>query len=139
MSDANFEQTLVTLTANVASAFLSNNTVSLDQIPKVVDETHKALKRLASPDVPETPAATPAVSIKKSVQEDYLVCLEDGRRFKSLKRHLKTKYNLTPDEYRRKWSLPADYPMVAPGYAKRRSELARGMGLGQIRQRSAAG
>ncbi len=139
MSDANHEQTLVTLTANVAAAFLSNNTVSLDELPKVVDMTHKALKKLSSPEENETPALAPAVSVKKSIHEDYLVCLEDGRKFKSLKRHLKTKYSMTPEQYRRKWNLPADYPMVAPGYAKRRSELARGMGLGQIRQRSTVG
>jgi predicted transcriptional regulator len=126
-------KTAVELTASVVAAYVSNNPTPASDIPLLITQVHAALTRLGNPakvDVPLDPAK-PAVSIKKSVTADYLVCLEDGRRFKSLKRHLRTRYNMTPEQYRAKWGLPADYPMVARNYAATRSQLARNMGLGQ--------
>ena len=121
------------------SAFVSNNPVPAAELPALIGSVHQALTKVANgtpAQAVEEPKA-PAVSVKKSVQPDYIVCLEDGKRFKSLKRHLRTVYDLTPDQYRAKWGLPADYPMVAPNYAAARSELARSMGLG-ARRRTAA-
>src|ERR1700740_3425344 len=124
----------VELTANIVSAYLSNNPTQASEIPNLISQVHAALMRVASGRT-EAPleAAKPAVSLKKSVTPEYLVCLEDGKRFKSLKRHLRTQYNMTPEQYRDKWNLPADYPMVAPNYAAARSQLAKKMGLGQQR------
>src|SRR6185437_8161743 len=124
------------LAADIVSAFVSNNSVPVADLPALIGNVHAALNTLASgsaQQVVEEPKA-PAVSIKKSVQPDYIVCLEDGKRFKSLKRHLRTTYNMTPDQYRAKWGLPHDYPMVAPNYAAARSELAKQLGLGQKRR-----
>jgi predicted transcriptional regulator len=122
---------LVELTTDIASAYVSNNSMSVGELPALIQSIHAALKNVGSPvAAPEAPKA-PAVSIKKSIGEDYLICLEDGRKFKSLKRHLRTKYNLTPEDYRTKWGLPKTYPMVAPAYAAARSALAKQMGLGQ--------
>ncbi|KWV57950.1 MucR family transcriptional regulator [Bradyrhizobium macuxiense] len=122
----------VELTANIVSAYLSNNPTPASDIPGLISQVHAALLRVSSGrnDAPLEPAK-PAVSMKKSITPEYLVCLEDGKRFKSLKRHLRTQYNMTPEQYRDKWSLPADYPMVAPNYAVARSQLAKKMGLGQ--------
>ena len=122
------------LTANIVSAYLSNNPTQASEIPNLISQVHSALLRVSS-GRSETPAepAKPAVSLKKSINPDYLVCLEDGKRFKSLKRHLRSQYNMTPEQYRDKWGLPADYPMVAPNYAVARSQLAKKMGLGQQR------
>jgi predicted transcriptional regulator len=122
----------IELTANIVSAYLSNNPTPAAEIPNLISQVHGALVRVSSgrPDTPLEPAK-PAVSLKKSIAPDYLVCLEDGKRFKSLKRHLRTQYNMTPEQYREKWGLPADYPMVAPNYAVARSQLAKKMGLGQ--------
>jgi predicted transcriptional regulator len=122
----------VELTANIVSAYLSNNPTPASDIPNLISQIHAALMRVSSGriDAPLEPAK-PAVSAKKSITPEYLVCLEDGKRFKSLKRHLRTQYNMTPEQYRDKWSLPADYPMVAPNYAVARSQLAKKMGLGQ--------
>jgi predicted transcriptional regulator len=124
----------IDLTANIVSAYLSNNPTPASEIPNLISQIHAALLRVSSGrnDVPPEPAK-PAVSIKKSINPDFLVCLEDGKRFKSLKRHLRTQYNMTPEQYRDKWGLPADYPMVAPNYAVARSQLAKKMGLGQQR------
>ena len=118
------------------SAYLSNNPTPASEIPGLISQIHAALMRVSTGRI-ETPLepAKPAVSVKKSMTPDYLVCLEDGKRFKSLKRHLRTQYNMTPEQYRDKWSLPADYPMVAPNYAVARSQLAKKMGLGQQRRR----
>ena len=125
-------KTPVELTASIVSAYLSNNPTQASEIPNLISQVHAALMRVSS-GRPETPLepAKPAVSVKKSMTPEYLVCLEDGKRFKSLKRHLRTQYNMTPEQYRDKWGLPPDYPMVAPNYAVARSQLAKKMGLGQ--------
>ena len=129
-------KSFIDLTANIVSAYLSNNPTPASEIPALISQVHAALQRVSTgrTEVPQEPAK-PAISIKKSVAPDYLVCLEDGKRFKSLKRHLRTQYNMTPEQYRDKWNLPADYPMVAPNYAVARSQLAKKMGLGQQRRR----
>ena len=124
----------VKFAAEIVAAFVTNNSVQPSEIPALIDSVHAALRRLgtgAAPEPAERPV--PAVPIKKSITPDYLISLEDGKRYKSLKRHLRTAYNLTPEQYRAKWDLPADYPMVAPNYAKKRSELAKSMGLGLAR------
>ena len=125
----------IDLTAGIVSAYLSNNPTPASEIPNLISQVHSALTRVSSgrSEAPAEPAK-PAVSLKKSINPDYLVCLEDGKRFKSLKRHLRTQYGMTPEQYRDKWGLPADYPMVAPNYAVARSQLARKMGLGQQRR-----
>jgi predicted transcriptional regulator len=126
----------VDLTAKIVSAYVSNNATTATDIPALIAQVHQALLRVANGGeaaVPPEPAR-PAVSVKKSMTPDYLVCLEDGKRFKSLKRHLRSRYNMTPEQYREKWGLPEDYPMVAPNYATARSQLARKMGLGQQRR-----
>jgi predicted transcriptional regulator len=125
----------IDLTANIVSAYLSNNPTPASEIPNLISQVHSALLRVSSGRA-ETPLepSKPAVSVKKSIAPDYLVCLEDGKRFKSLKRHLRTQYNMTPEQYREKWGLPPEYPMVAPNYAVARSQLAKKMGLGQQRQ-----
>ncbi|MER8462038.1 MucR family transcriptional regulator [Mesorhizobium sp. M1396] len=124
---------LIELTAAVVSAYVSNNPVPVGDLPTLIDQIHAALKGTAGGGVAPDKSAVlkPAVPIKKSVTPDYIVSLEDGKKFKSLKRHLATHYNLTPGEYRTKWGLPADYPMVAPNYAAARSALAKTMGLGR--------
>ena len=129
-------KSFIDLTAEIVSAYVSNNTIPASEIPALIAQIHSALTRVSSgrAEAPAEPAK-PAVSVKKSMTADYLVCLEDGKRFKSLKRHLRTQYNMTPDQYRDKWALPPDYPMVAPNYAVSRSQLARKMGLGQQRRR----
>src|ERR1700752_2891104 len=125
-------KSFIHLTANIVSAYLSNNPTPASEIPNLISQVHSALLRVSSgrSEVPLEPAK-PAVAVKKWIAPDYLVCLEDGKRFKSLKRHLRTQYNMTPEQYREKWGLPADYPMVAPNYAVARSQLAKKMGLGQ--------
>jgi predicted transcriptional regulator len=129
-------KSFIDLTANIVSAYLSNNPTPASEIANLISQVHSALLRVSSgrTEAPLEPSK-PAVSVKKSVAPDYLVCLEDGKRFKSLKRHLRTQYNMTPEQYREKWGLPPDYPMVAPNYAVARSQLAKKMGLGQQRQR----
>jgi predicted transcriptional regulator len=124
------------LTATIVSAYLSHNPTPASEIPALISQIHAALLRLSTGrnETPPEPAK-PAVSVKKSMTPDYLVCLEDGKRFKSLKRHLRTQYNMSPEQYRDKWNLPPDYPMVAPNYAVARSQLAKKMGLGQQRRR----
>jgi len=124
----------VDLTASIVSAYVSHNTTAASEIPALIGHVHAALVRIsgAHPE-PVAEAAKPAVSVKKSVTPDYIVCLEDGKKFKSLKRHLRAQYNMTPEQYREKWNLPPDYPMVAPNYAVARSRLAKQMGLGQQR------
>ncbi|CAN5127446.1 MucR family transcriptional regulator [soil metagenome] len=126
----------VDLTAAIVSAYVSNNSTTAAEIPALISQIHEALVRVSngSAEVAAEPSK-PAVSIKKSMTSEYLVCLEDGKRFKSLKRHLRTQYNMSPEQYREKWGLPADYPMVAPNYAVARSQLAKKMGLGQQRRR----
>jgi predicted transcriptional regulator len=125
---------LIELTVDLASAYVSNNHVEASEIGKLVTDIYTTLKKLTTADdevpmISEKPK--PAVNPKKSVQPDFIICLEDGKQFKSLKRHIKTHYNLTPEQYRKKWDLPADYPMVAANYAAKRSSLAKKMGLGR--------
>jgi predicted transcriptional regulator len=122
----------IDMTADIVSAYVGNNTVSVTELPGLIQSVFAALSNISAIDEPKIEAPKePAVSIKKSIGADYIICLEDGRKFKSLKRHLRTKYGLSPEEYRTKWGLPKDYPMVAPSYAQARSNLARQMGLGQ--------
>src|SRR5438874_2205734 len=129
-------KSFIDLTASIVSAYVSNNPMPAAEIPNLISQVHAALQRVAGgrPEAPPEPAR-PAVAVKKSIHPDYLVCLEDGKRFKSLRRHLRTQYNMTPEQYRDKWNLPPDYPMVAPNYAVARSALAKKMGLGQQRRR----
>lgn len=123
---------LLEMTADIVSAYVGNNTVSAETLPSLIASIHAALSGVSSSPVEAEPEPKePAVPIRKSIAPDFLICLEDGRKFKSLKRHLRTKYDMSPEEYRAKWGLPKDYPMVAPNYAKARSELAKSMGLGQ--------
>lgn len=126
---------LVTMTAEIVSAYVSANEISAQDLPALIRTVHAALEEVAGaqPGLQE-PAQEPAVAIKKSITPEYIICLEDGKKFKSLKRHLRTRYGMTPEEYRTKWNLPHDYPMVAPNYAKERSNLAKRMGLGQARR-----
>jgi len=125
-------QDAVELTAEIVSAFVAHNKVEQSDLSKLIEQVHRALVRApAAAAESEKPYLVPAVPIKKSVTPDYIISLEDGKKFKSLKRHLRGSYNLTPDEYRAKWGLPRDYPMVAPNYAKARSDLAKQMGLGR--------
>jgi predicted transcriptional regulator len=120
---------LLTLTADIAAAHMMNNTVSVGDVPVVISSIYGALARLGAEPVEEKPE--PAVSIRASVKPDYIVCLEDGRKLKMLKRHLMNAYGMTPDQYRERWGLSADYPMVAPNYAERRRKLALEIGLGK--------
>jgi predicted transcriptional regulator len=123
---------VVQLTAEIVSAFVTNNKVTSEQLSTLIGNVHRALVRApAAAAAPEQKPLVPAVPIKKSMTPDYIICLEDGIKFKSLKRHLSGRYNMTPDEYRAKWGLSRDYPMVAPNYAKARSELAKSIGLGR--------
>ena len=126
------EVDLVELSTEIVCAYVSHNAISPSDLPKVIADVHLALKGLRGADAPQ-PAEElrPAVPVRKSVAPDYIICLEDGKKFKSLKRHLRTHYNLTPEEYREKWGLPADYPMVAPSYSATRSRLAKDNGLGR--------
>ena len=137
MVDLSNEASCIQLTANIVSAYVRNNSVSSAEIPALISQVYLALMRVSSGAAGAGPAEPlkPAVSIKRSITPAYLVCLEDGKKFKSLKRHLGTQYQMTPDQYRAKWNLPADYPMVAPDYAVVRSQLAKQMGLGQQRRR----
>jgi predicted transcriptional regulator len=123
-------ETLITLTADIVSAHVSNNSVAVNDLPQLIQNVHNALTGLgATPE--EAPAKLePAVSIRSSVKPDYIVCLEDGKKLKMLKRHLMTHYQMTPEDYRRKWGLSTDYPMVAPNYAEQRRALAKKIGLG---------
>jgi predicted transcriptional regulator len=127
----------IQLTANIVSAYVSNNPVASAEIPALISQVYSALTRLSNGGPVAAPAEPlkPAVPIKRSVTAEYIVCLEDGKKFKSLKRHLRTQYALTPDQYRAKWNLPPDYPMVSHNYAQARSQLAKQMGLGQQRRR----
>ncbi len=128
--------TFIELTAEIVSAYVSNNSVPAGDLSALINQVHVALTRVSSgqSELPSEPLR-PAISVKKSIAPDFIVCLEDGKKFKSLKRHLRTQYNMTPEQYREKWGLPPDYPMVAPNSAVARSKLAKEMGLGQQRRR----
>ncbi|WP_084395597.1 MucR family transcriptional regulator [Henriciella aquimarina] len=117
------------LTTEIVAAYVSNNPVQSSELSNLIRNVHDTLQGLSGTR-PETVEMKPAIPVKKSVTDDYIVCLEDGKKFKSLKRHLRAKYDMTPEEYREKWGLPYDYPMVAPSYARKRSKLAKQMGLG---------
>lgn len=126
---------LVEMTADIVSAYVSGNQIDATDLPALIRTVFAALRDVGDhPQVQEERAQEPAVPIKRSVMPDFIVCLEDGKKFKSLKRHLRTRYNMTPEEYRAKWGLAHDYPMVAPNYAKARSDLAKRMGLGTARR-----
>ena len=123
---------LVELSASVVGAYVSHNALSASDLPKLIAQVHQALIALGGPAPAEAaPELKPAVPVKKSITPDYLICLEDGKKFKSLKRHLRTEYDMSPDEYRARWGLPPDYPMVAPNYSEARSALAKSIGLGR--------
>src|SRR3954453_11096602 len=138
MSELQSTPNTIELAAEIVAAFVSNNSVPAVELPTLIGSVHDALAKAENglAQQPTEEPKAPAVSIKKSVQPDYIVCLDDGKKFKSLKRHLRTAYNLTPDQYRAKWGLAHDYPMVAPNYAAARSELGKQMGLGARRRRT---
>ena len=121
---------LLALTTNIVAAHVANNSVAVADLPRLIQEIHDTLASVGAGGSREKERPTPAVPIKKSVVPDFIVCLEDGKKLKMLKRHLKTAYNMSPEDYRERWGLPADYPMVAPNYAKQRSKLAKQIGLG---------
>ena len=123
---------IIEMTAEIVAAYVENNTIAMADLPGLIQSVHRALASVsAGVEAVEAAPKEPAVPVRRSITPDHLVCLEDGRKFKSLKRHLRTKYNMSPEDYRAKWGLAKDYPMVAPNYAKARSELAKQMGLGQ--------
>jgi len=121
---------LLSLTSEIVAAHVSNNTVAVTDLPGLIEQVYKTLSGIGGAGEAPADRPTPAVPIKKSVNPDFIVCLEDGKKLKMLKRHLKTAYDMSPDEYRERWGLPSDYPMVAPNYAKQRSKLAKAIGLG---------
>src|ERR1700754_651443 len=129
-SEARRSSHLIEMVSDIVSAYVAHNPVPVADLPKLIEKVHSTLVEIdGSGGVEEKPELKPAVPIRKSVTDGHIVCLEDGKKFKSLKRHLRPRYDMSPDEYREKWGLPADYPMVAPNYAKQRSDLARKMGL----------
>ena len=139
MSDANEDHTndneLLRMTAKIVASYVGNNALSADQVSEIIHTVSSALEQLGQGESGANKAAgKPAVPIRRSITPDYIICLEDGRKLKMLKRHLRTAFGMTPDEYRARWGLPADYPMVAPNYARRRSEFAKKIGLGQKRR-----
>jgi predicted transcriptional regulator len=130
------DDTLLTLTADIVAAHVSNNTVAVNDLPNLIQNVHGALSGVAGRTAGPEPKPEPKVSIRASIKPDYIVCLEDGKKQKMLKRHLMTNHNMTPDDYRKKWGLAADYPMVAPNYAEQRRTLAKSIGLGTKRKRA---
>ena len=130
MSDQEGSQKLLDLTTNIVAAHVSHNSVSAQDLPTLIRDVYQSLATVGEPKESEPERPTPAVPIKRSITPDYLICLEDGKKLKMLKRHLKTAYDMTPEQYRERWGLAADYPMVAPNYAKQRSQLAKEIGLG---------
>jgi predicted transcriptional regulator len=140
MSDGeNSNDTLLTLTADIVAAHVSNNSVAVNDLPNLIQNVHSALSDISGTTAAAEPKPEPKVSIRSSIKPDYIVCLEDGKKLKMLKRHLMTHYSMTPDQYRQKWGLSADYPMVAPNYAEQRRTLAKSIGLGTKRRRTRAG
>ncbi len=137
MSDETNDDTLITLTADIVAAHVSNNSVSVNDLPQLISNVHGALAELTGTPAPEA-KQEPKVAVRSSIKPDYIVCLEDGKRLKMLKRHLMTHYQMTPDQYRQKWGLNADYPMVAPNYAEQRRTLAKAIGLGTKRGKRTA-
>ena len=135
MSDETNDDTLITLTADIVAAHVSNNSVAVNDLPQLISNVHGALAGLSGGAAPEV-KQEPKVPIRSSIKPDYIVCLEDGKRLKMLKRHLMTHYQMTPDQYRQKWGLNSDYPMVAPNYAEQRRVLAKAIGLGTKRRKT---
>ena len=133
MTEQNTHQDVLALTADIVSSHVANNTVAVSDLPVLIENVYSTLVKLGGVVEPAKPKQEPAVSIRASIKPDYVICLEDGKKLKMLKRHLMTHYNMTPDEYRAKWNLPADYPMVAPNYALQRQALAKKIGLGTKR------
>lgn len=134
----NVEQSddLLSLTTEIVAAHVSHNTVALGDLPQLINQVYSSLANIGAVPAAPTLRPQPAISVKKSVQPDYIVCLEDGKKLKMLKRHLKTAYNMSPEAYRERWGLPPDYPLVAPNYARERSRLAKEIGLGTRARRS---
>lgn len=130
MSSETPSNELLSLTTQIVSAHVGHNAVELSELPTLIEQVYRTLSNVGSEPAPQMERPQPAVPIKKSVTPEYIICLEDGKQLKMLKRHLKTAYNMTPEEYRERWGLAADYPMVAPNYAKQRSKLAKQIGLG---------
>ena len=130
------EDTLLTLTADIVAAHVSNNSVAVNDLPNLIQNVHSALSGISHRSSAPEPKPEPKVSIRSSIKPDYIVCLEDGKKLKMLKRHLMTHYNMTPEQYRQKWGLSPDYPMVAPNYAEQRRALAKSIGLGTKRRRT---
>ena len=130
------EDMLLTLTADIVAAHVSNNSVAVNDLPNLIQNVHSALSGISKTGLSPEPRPEPKVSIRSSIKPDYIVCLEDGKKLKMLKRHLMTHYNMTPDQYRQKWGLSPDYPMVAPNYAEQRRKLAKSIGLGTKRRRT---
>jgi len=130
------DDTLLTLTADIVAAHVSNNSVAVNDLPNLIQNVHSALSGISQSSSAPEPKPEPKVSIRSSVKPDYIVCLEDGKKLKMLKRHLMTHYNMTPEQYRQKWGLSPDYPMVAPNYAEQRRTLAKSIGLGTKRRRT---
>jgi predicted transcriptional regulator len=136
MTEQSHSDDLLALTTEIVAAHVSNNTVSVGDLPSLINQVYQSLATIGQGPAISTERPQPAVSVKRSVQPDYIICLEDGKKLKMLKRHLKTAYNMTPEEYRDRWQLPPDYPMVAPNYARQRSRLAKEIGLGTRARRS---
>lgn len=130
MTEESTPQEILSLTTQIVAAHVANNTVAVNDLPQLIEQVYRTLSTVGNEAPPPVERPQPAVPIKKSVTAEYIVCLEDGKQLKMLKRHLKTAYNMTPEEYRERWGLPPDYPMVAPNYARQRSKLAKEIGLG---------
>ncbi len=139
MDNQGNDDTLITLTADIVAAHVSNNSVAVNDLPQLISNVHGALATLTGASSAPEVRAEPKVPIRSSIKPDYIVCLEDGKRLKMLKRHLMTHYQLTPDQYRQKWGLASDYPMVAPNYAEQRRQLAKSIGLGTKRRKTTKG
>lgn len=137
--DNDMKETLITLTSDIVAAHVSNNSVSVSDVPTLIQNVFHALNGLSPAAAPPEEKREPAVSVRASIKPDYLVCLEDGKKLKMLKRHLMSHYDMTPDQYRERWNLPADYPMVAPNYAEKRRDLAKKIGLGRLPGNRGAG
>lgn len=135
-NQSDMQETWITLTADIVAAHVSNNTVAVSDLPVLIANVHNALANLGTPVIEPEVKQEPAVSVRASIKPDYIVCLEDGKKLKMLKRHLMTHYQMTPEAYRAKWNLPADYPMVAPNYAEQRRTLAKKIGLGTKRRKA---
>ena len=129
--DAVDQEELLRMTTDVVASYLSHNSMPADNVPDLIHSVHTAMKEVSGIEMKQESKSKPAVSVAKSISDDYIVCLEDGKKLKMLKRYLRSQYNMSPDDYRRKWNLPSDYPMVAPAYSRKRSQFAKDIGLGR--------